>query len=136
MQALSLPVRESDSCTAPQVRKRIDLGLPYAEFEGLRQDLGVSAERLAKAIGIHPRTLQRRRKDERIDFVESDRLLRFQDLFCRAAEALEDRRAAASWLGRASPRFSDLAPLEYASTEPGYQELLQVIECIADDSFG
>jgi len=69
-------------------------------------------------------------------FVEADRLFRFQDLFCRAAEALEDRRAAASWLGRASPRFSDLAPLEYASTEPGYQELLQVIECIADDSFG
>ena len=136
MLALTVPPWESSSCNAPQARKRIDLGLPYEEFEGLRQDLGVAAERLANAIGIHPRTLQRRRKDGRFDFVESDRLFRFQDLFCRAAEALGDRRAAASWLGRMSGRFGDLAPLEYASTEPGYQELLEVIECIADDSFG
>jgi putative toxin-antitoxin system antitoxin component (TIGR02293 family) len=136
MLALRVSTWESTPCNAPQVRKRIDQGLPYEEFEGLRQDLGVSAERLANAIGIHPRTLQRRRKDGRFDFVESDRLFRFQDLFCRAAEALEDRSAAASWLGRTSGRFGDLAPLEYASAEPGYQELLQVIEGIADDSFG
>jgi putative toxin-antitoxin system antitoxin component (TIGR02293 family) len=136
MLAPTLPPWESSSCNIPQARNRIHLGLPYEEFEGLRQDLGVSVERLANAIGIHPRTLQRRRKDGRFEFVESDRLFRFQDLFCRAAEALGDRRAAASWLGRTSGRFADLAPLDYASTEPGYQELLQVIECIADDSFG
>ncbi len=117
-------------------RQRIEQGLQYGEFEGLQTALSVSAERLAKASGIHPRTLQRRRKEGVFTFVESDRLYRFQDLFRRASEALESEAAAAAWLTRPSPRFEGLSPLDYAATEPGYQELILVIDNIADDSFG
>ena len=117
-------------------RQRIEHGLSYGEFEGLQTALSLPAERLALATGIHPRTLQRRRKEGVFTFVESDRLYRFQDLFRRASEALESEAAAASWLTRTSPRFEGLSPLEYAATEPGYQELILVIANIADDSFG
>ena len=120
----------------PTARKQIEQGLRYGEFDALQTALSVSAERLAKASGIHPRTLQRRRKEGVFTFVESDRLYRFQDLFRRASEALESEKAAASWLTRPSPRFEGLSPLEYAATEPGYQELILVIDNIADDSFG
>ena len=117
-------------------RQNIEHGLPYAQFEDLRAALSIPAERLAKVTGIHPRTLQRRRQEGTLTFIESDRLWRFQDLFARASEALESRTSAGSWLTRPSSRFEGLAPLEYAATEPGYQEVLQVIDTIADDSFG
>lgn len=121
---------------APSARQQINHGLLYGDFERLQNSLSVTAERLAKVTGVHPRTLQRRRKEGIFTFVESDRLYRFQDLFRRAAEALESEAAAASWLTRPSPRFEGLSPLEYAATVPGHQELLLVIESIADDSFG
>ncbi len=136
MLATNLITTEGPQWFSPQARKQIEAGLPYAEFNALQTVLKLPAERLAKAAGIHPRTLQRRRKEGRFSFVESDRLYRFIDLFQRAALALESESAAASWLARPGKRFEGRAPLEYASTEPGYQELLLMIECIADDSFG
>ena len=136
MLAVDLNVAEESRWFSPQARQQIEAGLPYGEFDALQAALKISADRLAKAAGIHPRTLQRRRKDGRLTFVESDRLYRFMDLFQRASLALESKSAAASWLARPGARFDGLAPLEYASTEPGYQELLLIIEGIADDSFG
>lgn len=116
-------------------RRRIEQGLGFGEFDALQTALAVPAERLARASGIHPRTLQRRRKEGVFTFVESDRLYRFQELFRRAIEALESEKAAAAWLTRPYARFDGASPLEYAATEPGYQELLMVIDSLADDSF-
>jgi putative toxin-antitoxin system antitoxin component (TIGR02293 family) len=127
---------ERSPCAPLPARQRIEHGLAFGEFESLQAALSLPAERLAKATGIHPRTLQRRRLDGVFTFVESDRLYRFQDLFRRASEALESESAAASWLTRPSSRFDGLSPLDYAATEPGYQELILVMETIADDSFG
>lgn len=117
-------------------QSQIKQGLPYQTFESLLSSLQLSTKRLAGAIGISPHTLRRRRKDGRFSFVESDRLARFINLYQHSASALESEAAAASWLARDNQRFDGLAPLEYASTEPGYQELLMIIDSIADDSFG
>lgn len=117
-------------------RQLIKDGLSYGEFEGLQTHLSLPAAQLAELTGMHPRTLQRRRKEGVFTFVESDRLFRYLDLFQRASAALESEDAAAAWLKRANPYFDGLSPLEYAATEPGYQELLLDIESIADDSFG
>lgn len=136
MLAANQTTAEKSKWTPSIARRHIEQGLPYGEFERLQAALSLSAERLAKVTGMHPRTLQRRRKEGFFTFVESDRLYRFQDLFRRASEALESEAAAASWLARPSPRFEGCSPLEYAATEPGYQELILVIDNIADDSFG
>jgi putative toxin-antitoxin system antitoxin component (TIGR02293 family) len=132
----SNPLSPSSKFPPPSSRQRIEQGLRYGEFDALQTALSVPAERLAKASGIHPRTLQRRRKEGVFTFVESDRLYRFQDLYRRASEMLESEKAAASWLTRPSLRCEGMSPLEYAATEPGYQELLLVIDNLADDSFG
>lgn len=127
---------EKSKWTTQIARQRIKDGLAYGEFEGLQAHLSLPAERLAEVTGIHPRTLQRRRREGVFTALESDRLYRFLDLFRRASDALESEEAAASWLARPNPYFEGLTPLDYASTEPGYQELLLDIESIADDSFG
>lgn len=124
------------SALSTHPREIIERGIASSEFETLQTSLAVSAERLARVTGIHPRTLQRRRQEGTLTFIESDRLWRFQDLFARTSAAMESSTAAASWLTRANPRFEGLAPLEFAATEPGYHEVLLVIETIADDSFG
>ena len=136
MSAVALPQTERTPWGLSQSHQRFQAGLPYAEFEALQASFKVSAQRLAHAIGINPRTLQRRRKDGRFTFVESDRLSRYMELFHSAAEALESEDAAASWLTREDDVFDGLAPLEFASTEPGYLEMRDIIRNVQDDSFG
>lgn len=136
MLAHNLATDETLQWHSPHVRQSIQEGLPYTDFETLRSAFGIPAERLAKAVGIHPRTLQRRRREGHFTFVESDRMYRFIELFRSAADALESKSAAASWLTRPGDRFDGLAPLEFAATEPGYQEMRDIITNIEDCAFG
>lgn len=136
MLAHNLAIHEEAQWHSSQERLQVQNGLPYSDFESLRAAFQVSTERLAKALGINPRTLQRRKQEGRLTFVESDRLYRYIDVFRTAAAALESAQAAASWLTREHARFDGMAPMEFAATEPGYLELREVIQGIAEDSFG
>lgn len=136
MLSTALPIGTKAKWTPTETRKIIQEGLPFSVFVILQEALSLPAHQLAVLVGINPRTLQRRRKDGMFNFVESDRIYRFADLFRRTSAALESEEAAAAWLKRPNPYFGEASPLEYASTEPGYQELLRVIEDIAFGSLG
>ncbi|MFO1433733.1 MAG: antitoxin Xre-like helix-turn-helix domain-containing protein [Candidatus Competibacteraceae bacterium] len=114
----------------------IHAGLPFGEFEGLRQKLGISAESLAEAARINPRTLHRRKKEGTFTPEESDRLYRLLDLYERGVDAFESEIGARDWLVRPGRMFGGRTPLQYADTEVGYQELLQIIEGIKYGGFG
>lgn len=136
MLTINHALNEKSKWPISAARQNIQAGLPYRLFELLQEALALPAHQLSELAGINPRTLQRRRKEGVFTFVESDRLYRFLDLFRRTSEALESEQAAASWLKRQNPYFEGCSPLEHASTEPGYQELLRVIRSIAHGSFG
>ncbi len=108
----------------------IHAGLPFGEFEGLRQKLGISAESLAEAARINTRTLHRRKKEGGFTPEESDRLYRLIVLYERSVDAFRSADAARDWLTRPGRVFGGRNPLQYADTEVGYLELLQVIEGI------
>ncbi len=114
----------------------IHAGLPFGEFEGLRQKLGISAESLAEAARINSRTLHRRKKEGSFTPEESDRLYRLLDLYERGVEAFQSAESAKDWLIRPGRVFGGRNPLQYADTEVGYQELLVVLDGIKYGSFG
>lgn len=108
---------------------RVKAGLPVAEFDALRELLGLSVERLADKIGISIATLSRRRRSRQpLDAGRGDRLLRFARLFRLAAELHGgDEAAARDWLRKPARALDGETPLDHADTEAGAREVESLI---------
>ena len=114
---------------AAEVTARVRAGLPVAEFDALRELLGLSVEGLAAKIGISIATLSRRRQSgQPLDAGHSDRLLRFARLFRLAAELYDgDEAAARDWLRKPARALDGETPLDHADTEAGAREVERLI---------
>lgn len=108
---------------APYLVGRVRDGLATREFHAAREMLGLTEDRMAGLLGMSRATLHRRKKAGHLDRMESDRLVRFMRLFARAAEALEGKTAARSWLAAPAIAFGGECPLDYADTEVGAREV-------------
>jgi len=106
-----------------QVIARIKEGLPTASFEKLREEFGVTAAELAKTLNINMRTLSRRKQSGRLDVDESERVYRLARLFQIALNLFGDADMVRRWFSSPKEIFGGLAPLAYANTEPGAQEV-------------
>lgn len=114
---------------AREVTARVRAGLPLAEFDALRELLGLTVERLADKVGISTATLSRRRQGGRpLDIDHGDRLLRFARLFRLAAELHDgDEVAARDWLRKPARALDGETPLDRAATEAGAHEVESLI---------
>jgi putative toxin-antitoxin system antitoxin component (TIGR02293 family) len=108
---------------AAYIINRVRDGLPMAEFQSLREMLGLSEERLGALLGMSRATLHRRKKSGHLDRTESDRLVRYARLFYRASEALGGIAGARSWLSAPARAFQGECPLDFADTEIGAREV-------------
>ncbi len=102
-------------------------GLPMIEFEGLRELLNLSAETLADHLNISRSTLVRRRKANRLDAQESDRLLRYARLYARCEEVMGDATSAQNWLQKPARGLDFNTPLGFAETEAGANEVFNLL---------
>jgi putative toxin-antitoxin system antitoxin component (TIGR02293 family) len=109
--------------------RQVRAGLPVAEFDALRELLGVTAEGLAQKVGLSIATLSRRRQSgEPLDAALSDRLLRFARLFRLATELHDgDEDAAREWLAKPARALAGETPLDHADTETGAREVENLI---------
>ena len=114
---------------AAEVTARVRAGLPVAEFDALRELLGLTVEGLAAKIGISIATLSRRRQSgQPLDAGHSDRLLRFARLFRLAAELYDgDEAGARDWLRKPARALDGETPLDHADTEAGAREVESLI---------
>ena len=94
-------------------------GLPYRALETLKQRLRLSDRELAEATGIHPRTLARRKSQERLRSDESDRLSRLARVTSRAIDVLGSEENAVAWLRHPNRGLGGATPLRYLSTDLG-----------------
>jgi putative toxin-antitoxin system antitoxin component (TIGR02293 family) len=109
--------------------ERILAGLPVAEFDALREMLGLSVEVMAAKIGISVATLSRRRaKQEHLDRDHSDRLMRYARLYWMTVDLFDGNcQAARNWLARSARGLSGHTPLDFAETEIGAREVEDLI---------
>lgn len=114
---------------AGEVTARIRAGLPLAEFDALRELLGLTVERMADKIGASIATLSRRRRSgQPLDAGHGDRLLRFARLFRLATELYDgDEEAARAWLAKPARALDGETPLDRADTEAGAREVENLI---------
>ncbi len=109
--------------------ERVRHGLPTAEFDALRELLGLTVEELARKTGISVATLSRRRaRRQPLDPGHSDRLVRYARLYWLAVALFDgDEATARAWLKRPAPGLGGEAPLDFAETEVGAREVEDLI---------
>lgn len=112
----------------PSIVKAIEKGFTWKTFERFVDNLGLPAEQLADVLGIPRRTLARRKVEGRLKSDESDRLLRLARVYGNALDLFDsDRNAAVLWLTDDNIALGGVAPLEYARTEVGADEVENLV---------
>ncbi len=106
----------------------IKAGIPYSAFERLQKAVGIPQKNLAEAVNINLRTLTRRKKELKFHSDESERLLRIGRIVDRTMELMEgDPHSVKRWLSSPAKALGGKTPLEYADTEPGAREVMNLI---------
>jgi len=106
---------------------QIRVGLPATTIQVLQQQMGITSAQLAATVNIPGRTLSRRAKEGRLRSDESERVIRIARLFMRAVQVLGDAGSARQWLKTPKHALADTPPLEYADTEPGAEEVMNLL---------
>lgn len=108
--------------------RRIQAGLPVAEFDRLVKATGLSAARLAELVAIPDTTMRRRRQSGRLSPEESDRLYRVRRICDQAAALFEgDWAATRAWLAAPQPGLRGQRPVDWLATEVGAREVERLI---------
>lgn len=116
------------SGNAVHLIRAIERGFSFDTLEKVRRETGLPLERLAISIGVSPRTLSRRKKEQRLTAAESDRLVSVSRLLTQAVELFEgDKERAFRWFVQANRGLGGLTPLEMAATETGTREVENLI---------
>jgi putative toxin-antitoxin system antitoxin component (TIGR02293 family) len=112
----------------PSLRKAIEKGLPWKSFDRFVRNIGLPADTVATMIAIRPRTLARRKAEGRFTSEESDRLLRAARVYAKSLDLFDgDAEAARLWLTDLNTALGGVAPIEFARTEMGAQEVEDLI---------
>jgi putative toxin-antitoxin system antitoxin component (TIGR02293 family) len=111
-----------------QLIKIIEQGFSFQQFEQIRQETGLPTEKLAATIGMSPRTLTRRKKENKLTASESDRLVSISRLLSLSVELFEgDNAQAFRWFVNKNRALGSISPLEMAATETGSREVENLI---------
>ena len=117
-----------DTTDAKAVVTRLDDGFPFRSVVRLQHALGLPLDAMAGLLGIPPRTLARRKLEDRLRPDESERVLRIARIFDLAAALFEQDLASANvWLREPKKALGGVAPLAFARTEIGAREVEHLI---------
>ncbi len=117
-----------DTADNLKLAKKVESGLPFDAFERVGRVSGLPLESLRTAVRIAPRTLTRRRQENRLSPEESDRLVSVSRLLSLTIELFEgDIRAALDWFTSKNRALGGISALEAASTEVGSREVEALI---------
>jgi putative toxin-antitoxin system antitoxin component (TIGR02293 family) len=112
----------------PNLLGAIEKGFTWKTFERFVRNLGLPVERVADWIGIPRRTLARRKSEGRLASDESDRLLRAARVYSKALHLFNgDAEAARLWLTDVNVALGGVAPIDFARTELGAEEVENLV---------
>lgn len=108
--------------------KRVESGLTFSALEKLSRVSGLSMDNLRVAVRIAPRTMTRRRSENKLSPEESDRLVSVSRLMALTFELFEGNKTGAlHWFTSPKRALGSRSPLETASTEVGSREVENLI---------
>jgi putative toxin-antitoxin system antitoxin component (TIGR02293 family) len=103
----------------PTAARKIDAGLNTELLFTISDELDISGTELSTVVSIPPRTLARRKQEDRLPADESDRVYRIIRIIDLATEVLGSIDNARKWLKEPNFNLSERTPLSYLDTGPG-----------------
>jgi putative toxin-antitoxin system antitoxin component (TIGR02293 family) len=110
-----------------QLREAAKSGLPYASLETVIVKLRLGREEAAAVLHLPQRTIARRKKEQRLQADESDRVLRLARIGAQASATLGTEERAAQWLRRANRALGNRAPLELLDNDIGTRQVEEIL---------
>ncbi len=110
-----------------ELRGAVKSGLPYASLESVIDRLGLDREEASAALNLPQRTIARRKKEQRLQADESDRLLRLARISAVAAATLGSEEAAAQWLRRPNRALGNRVPLDLIDSDLGTRQIEEIL---------
>ena len=110
-----------------QLRETVKAGLPYAALEALRGKFGLARAEAAAALHVPQRTIARRKKEQRLQADESDRLLRLARVGAQAVATLGSEEKAVQWLRRPNRALGKRVPLDLIDSDIGTRQVEEVL---------
>ena len=96
-------------------------GLPLAAFRKVAEAVGVDDHAFADALRVLPAD------GERLTVDESDRLVRFADIFAKIQYRLRDATRASEWLKQPNAALGHRRPIDLIDVQPGVSQIEQLI---------
>lgn len=110
-----------------KLRAKVKKGFSISAFRRLRKKLGISEKDLAILLNIPVSTLSCRKSQGKLNSDESDKLLRIARIYDQALEVFGDPELSRKWLQEPAFALGDIPPLQYADTEIGAQEVMDLL---------
>lgn len=102
-------------------------GLPFASLESLMTLFGIPRSDIARFLGIPARTMNRRRKEQRLQPWESDRVFRLARILVHAMAVFQDREKVGRWIQSPNMALGGTTPFELMDTDAGTEQVDAVL---------
>jgi putative toxin-antitoxin system antitoxin component (TIGR02293 family) len=109
------------------LQRAVRAGIPFSAFDAVLRALSLGREEVIAALRLPPRTIARRKREKRLNPVESEKLVRLARIAARASGVLGSEEKAGAWLTRTNRALGDQAPLSYLDTEIGASRVEEVL---------
>jgi len=106
---------------------KINKGLGTGILATIQSRLHLSNQQLSDLMLVSTRTLDRRKKENRLPPDESERSYRIARLTDRAFQVFGETEKVASWFSEPNYALGNKKPLELAKTEPGARLIEQLL---------
>jgi putative toxin-antitoxin system antitoxin component (TIGR02293 family) len=103
------------------VRAMIHRGFPYRSLEYVLSKFHLDLPRMSRILSVPPRTMARRKAEQRLTAQESDRLARLARILSYASTVFGSEDKASTWLTRPHRVLEGTAPIELLDTDLGTQ---------------
>jgi putative toxin-antitoxin system antitoxin component (TIGR02293 family) len=117
--------------TLDELREVVKAGLPYASLEALIGKLRLGREEAAAALHLPQRTIARRKKEQRLQADESDRVVRLARISAQALATFGSEEKAAQWLRRPNRALGNRPPFDLLDSDIGIRQVEEVLSRIA-----
>jgi putative toxin-antitoxin system antitoxin component (TIGR02293 family) len=124
------------NATASDLRSSVLKGLPFSAFEAVQKEIGLPQNQLSNILGIPTRTMARRKENQQLTSVESDRLYRVAWVFAFTVDVLGDIDKARTWLKSPNRGLGGEVPLTLLDTDIGARQVEDVLQRLKYGIYG
>jgi putative toxin-antitoxin system antitoxin component (TIGR02293 family) len=117
---------EAGEPSSENLKQQIREGLPFSVLESVTTRFSLNPKEVASALDLSPPTSAQRRK-ARLRPADSDRLFRLIRIVAETADVLGSEEKASRWLQAPNRALGGQTPLSLLDTDPGAQQVEEVL---------